>query len=448
MIPSGSVRGPGPLDITAAWQAGNCLIVANSMGGVSSDVDLQTIRDTPADAIALRAWDKLQHLLESENSTGRATRTAMRDEGNGIWTVRDELLFNGTPAEFAHVAMSLTYKWGNTDEPIEFIPTKRVETDDKFIEVLFFGPGMRQQGIGGSILAEIAPHKTTSLTVRASGTDWPKVTPYWQLLRANMEEQGWIIGQGTAVNVTGEKSVYRAHIGQQLACFAWGKWRGSFETLDASLKTFARLGERFPFGPQSFQFVLLDNLVFLEPVSQGWAIGKSRYNEETIKTVEFEPGKFRPDVSNEGGWPYGEVTAREAAGFLKVELWHNGRFVDALFDYLFKLWTALLEDGLEPIQTPVNKEAISDLAQVATSIQNNELEPKLNAWEQIPDHKWDRLAVRLLWEEYQDPEIRDKIDKRLTSKTITNRLSVLRQQFPKLVPTREQLKRLRPNKAS
>jgi len=62
-------------------------------------------------------------------------------------------------------------------------------------------------------------------------------------------------------------------------------------------------------------------------------------------------------------------------------------------------------------------------------------------WERIPDHGWDRAAVKLLFDGYTDPEIAGKLH--LSAKTVTNRLSALRGLYPKIVLKREEIDRQR-----
>jgi hypothetical protein len=58
-------------------------------------------------------------------------------------------------------------------------------------------------------------------------------------------------------------------------------------------------------------------------------------------------------------------------------------------------------------------------------------------WERIPDHNWDRQALRLWWEGYTCPEIGDRIH--VATKTVLNRLSLLRQEHgDAIVPTNAQ----------
>lgn len=70
---------------------------------------------------------------------------------------------------------------------------------------------------------------------------------------------------------------------------------------------------------------------------------------------------------------------------------------------------------------------------------NSQDESKVQPWEQIPDHAWDRTAVELLYRGLSDSEIARAVG--VDAKTVTNRLSALRGQFPETVLTREQLKR-------
>lgn len=62
-------------------------------------------------------------------------------------------------------------------------------------------------------------------------------------------------------------------------------------------------------------------------------------------------------------------------------------------------------------------------------------------WLKIPDYKWDRKAVQMMVEGFTDPEIAKALN--LAGKTITNRLSRLRQQYPDFVPKRAKLRRIK-----
>jgi DNA-binding NarL/FixJ family response regulator len=64
-------------------------------------------------------------------------------------------------------------------------------------------------------------------------------------------------------------------------------------------------------------------------------------------------------------------------------------------------------------------------------------------WNKSPDSKWDRKAVKMLWEGNKDPEIANELN--VVSKTVTNKLSSLRQQYPDLVPTRDELRKKKLN---
>lgn len=77
--------------------------------------------------------------------------------------------------------------------------------------------------------------------------------------------------------------------------------------------------------------------------------------------------------------------------------------------------------------------------EVATRTERQTLPP----WEQIPDHGWDRIAVELLWTGYSDPYIAVRVGGGIASKTVTNRLSMLRQQYPELVPRRDRLRQMK-----
>ena len=62
-------------------------------------------------------------------------------------------------------------------------------------------------------------------------------------------------------------------------------------------------------------------------------------------------------------------------------------------------------------------------------------------WERIPDHSWDRAAVKMLFDGYTDPEIAEKLH--VSAKTVTNKLSALRGLYPQIVLKREEIDRQR-----
>lgn len=127
--------------------------------------------------------------------------------------------------------------------------------------------------------------------------------------------------------------------GEHLEKERWGRWRGNLDSLDASVKAFARSKERTPYGTQSFCFRIGGRVTNEELLIHRWFIKVYNYNHDGLEMQN----------ASEQREPYAEISAREAAGFFRVEQWHNGQFTDALLLYLKDLWQSLLEDGLEPI---------------------------------------------------------------------------------------------------
>jgi hypothetical protein len=89
-------------------------------------------------------------------------------------------------------------------------------------------------------------------------------------------------------------------------------------------------------------------------------------------------------------------------------------------------WIVSAEVPAQPDAAPLAEMSVVDEAQ-------------LDVWEKIADYKWDRLAVRMLYEGYTSPEIASKIGD-LSAKTVDNRLSVLRRQYD-FIETREEIER-------
>jgi hypothetical protein len=107
-------------------------------------------------------------------------------------------------------------------------------------------------------------------------------------------------------------------------------------------------------------------------------------------------------------------------------------------DELTKQWNRLREDlsaqgWIVSPRVPAQLDAASpaELSAAAGA--------QLDVWEKIADYKWDRSAVRMLYEGYTSPEIASKIGD-LSAKTVDNRLSVLRSQYG-FIETREEIER-------
>lgn len=117
-------------------------------------------------------------------------------------------------------------------------------------------------------------------------------------------------------------------------------------------------------------------------------------------------------------------------------------FIGAMYDSEEWSEVQLTIDSGVGIITPSHSATSKNHSKLAFSSQAEALAAK--PWLEIPDHNWDRCAVELLWMGYMDSEIADKcsVD---NPKTVTNRLSALRGQHPKLVPRRMELKKLPKN---
>ena len=64
-------------------------------------------------------------------------------------------------------------------------------------------------------------------------------------------------------------------------------------------------------------------------------------------------------------------------------------------------------------------------------------------WERIPDYRWDRQALKYWWDGFTAAVIAQKIGGNLSTKTVTNRISILRQEYgTNIVPTDEDRMRM------
>ena len=64
-------------------------------------------------------------------------------------------------------------------------------------------------------------------------------------------------------------------------------------------------------------------------------------------------------------------------------------------------------------------------------------------WERIPDYRWDRKALKYWWDGFTAAMIAQKIGGSISAKTVTNRISALRQEYgTEIVPTDEERARM------
>lgn len=113
-------------------------------------------------------------------------------------------------------------------------------------------------------------------------------------------------------------------------------------------------------------------------------------------------------------------------------------------DYAWTLLLAIAESypkSAEAINRALSSEKRQAVGQAQEETAN--IAENLEPWERIPNYRWDRDAVRMLWEGYEDSEIAKHVSPPVVPKTVINRLSRLRKQYPDEVPTRSQLRRKR-----
>ena len=150
--------------------------------------------------------------------------------------------------------------------------------------------------------------------------------------------------------------------------------------------------------------------------------------EKAIDNVLLLPGLIQPAI-NTTQW-----VALHSTGVTKSvdaeEILKDPKTTSEYVETLVRL-----RKGINAISSEITTTTTATLSQSKT---DNKQEP----WEQIPDSGWNRQAVKLLWAGFTDPEIAEKIDPDLSSKTVTNKLSFLRRMYPKFVPTRKELKKL------
>jgi hypothetical protein len=161
-----------------------------------------------------------------------------------------------------------------------------------------------------------------------------------------------------------------------------------------------------------------------------------RYN---VKAGIEEPTPGAPNVLSHKHREIGRISgAYHNALQTRMTIGSEG-LNDALFGRIVANFLGAWRDATQPQMSPTEKNESRAAPQLdVSSVRSDE---SLEPWEQIEDYKWDRKAVQLLWEGYEDSDIAKQVGR--DAKTVTNRLSVLRGQYPKQVPTRSELKALR-----
>ena len=131
-----------------------------------------------------------------------------------------------------------------------------------------------------------------------------------------------------------------------LTLVASGRWEGTLDTLDAVLNQFRDRNKKNEFGLYSWLFDIgalrpfspkPDHHEYMRPIVTAWIKEQEK--------VDY------PDR------PYGKVFATRIAKGWRVELWQDGMSSDpaATEGYMQRLFQALVEDGLQPVDTPVSE---------------------------------------------------------------------------------------------
>lgn len=165
-----------------------------------------------------------------------------------------------------------------------------------------------------------------------------------------------------------------------------------------------------------------------------WQIAIARHEESQYSDVIYSLESGFMDQRNEdviflsGGILIGQFRIsridEEVSRFTVTNTGKKDKRLVALFAGFFARWTQelnLLEQETKQRETsPSCDELLSD-----------------KPWMLLPDVGWDREAVERWWRQEPAEQIAAACD--VTSKSIVNRLSVLRKQYPKLVPLKKDL---------
>lgn len=116
--------------------------------------------------------------------------------------MRLELFFNGTPYQFARIALDYAVsrldgdKWSHLF--IEWPQCETCKPDADYTAILIHSPETLrppEYRHPASVTAELQPSGQTRLIVEAENTDWPGLAEWWELLHAEMKRLGRLDAQ-------------------------------------------------------------------------------------------------------------------------------------------------------------------------------------------------------------------------------------------------------------
>ena len=190
------------------------------------------------------------------------------------------------------------------------------------------------------------------------------------------------------------------NVTNELVAIAEGKWSDSFNTFEAGLNDFSEKNMDKSYGKYLFKFAIMAKSAFSKQSMKCWMVGVHDHNRELLMTVPQADGLMGP----EGGWPYGEITAREIVGGLKIEINTAKNHATIIYSYINELVTKMKTEGLE-------------IKEVDNSTGGE-------IWEKIPDKGWDRMALKLWLKGHTASEIAQRVH--VSNRRVTNRITELR----------------------
>lgn len=111
-----------------------------------------------------------------------------------------ELVFNGTPAQFGVMADNFSNRLYSKLRRAAFVVTVGekgflIPNDANPVAVRFGGPDASAVWEFGWATAQSVPGGKSLLVVNARDEHWPQLVEWWELLRSEMERQGWLTVQ-------------------------------------------------------------------------------------------------------------------------------------------------------------------------------------------------------------------------------------------------------------
>lgn len=149
------------------------------------------------------------------------------------------------------------------------------------------------------------------------------------------------------------------------------------------------------------------------------------------------PGSFDPILRNIYLLEVEKYGARKVSPEELVAAWERAQ---QQWREVLRIADNLEEEEAYSVDTTGDSSAQTDTAELEADTIAESFETPAESvlpWEQIPDHRWDRLALKLWWDGYDAERIAVRVtnmhSRKVKSRTVHNRISLLRKTYTEIV---------------